>query len=251
MSSADVTALITRLGGVSDLAQVQKATTGGNQTLLDTAAQLVTLFGSTFSGRVWPITIPEQNATQPNLVYQRVSSAPITVDGYHVLHRDEFVLTLRDPDYNNLATNRNTIITLMTNSAWALEVTDQIEDFDDARNAYRATLECAFTYLVSDSQALPACFVYPVLREANDNEYDSYTRQLVENHYGLVLVTDDGVTGGEVSTLLAAVEARLLGWNQTSEHQEMRYKRGNALEGASTMHVWREIYFDANHISEA
>ena len=244
--SMDVAPIITQMGSISELNQVLEPTTGGSLALLNTTAELVTLFGSTFANNIWPLTVPESDSVLPHMVYQRVSSAPGIVDGFHILQQDSFVLTIRDTDYDNMVADQNTVIGLMASSAFELEVTDILEDFDEARNAYVTNMEVLFTYIDAASQTLPMAFVYPLQRQANDTEHDSFVAQLTRNEYGILLIT----TGSDMPALLTAVEENLLGFLQSSTFQEVRYLRGNALEGVSSMHIWREVYFDANHLRE-
>lgn len=244
--SMDVGPIITRLSTVSELQQVVAAESGGSQALVDTTTELVSLFGATFGERVYPLMIPETDPAMPNMVYQRVTSAPGLVDGRHILQQDSFVLTVRDSSYDNLVATENALIALMSGSTYALEVTDLIEEYDATRNAYVANMEVLFTYIRSTSQTLPAAFVFPLQRQANDTEHDGYVQQLTRNEYGICVIT----SGGDVPALLTAIEENLIGWSQSSVFQEIRYLRGNSLEGVSSLEVWREVYFDANHLRQ-
>jgi len=247
----DVSTLATRLGTISEFGQVVTAETGGNQTLVDTSAEIVSLFGSTFGSRVWPSVIPEANTTLPCMTYEMVSSKPLTIDGHHILHQDQHVLTIRDPDYDNLIATVATVVALMSDAEWALEITDRAFEFEPDRNAFAYHFETMFTYLVGASQTLPAAFVYPIQRAANDSEHDSWVTQLVRNEYGIVLITDTGVSGADdIPTLQDAVSDSLLGWEQGAAFQEMRYQSGNSMEGTDDLQIWREVYFDATHLRE-
>lgn len=240
----DVSPIITRLQAECPaFAQILEAQTGGTQAPVASQAALVTLLGSTVGGRMYPLQLPENPAT-PHIVYQMVSSLPGSFEGYDVTHTDLFVLNIRDEDYDNLLTLVGDVVTALDGEN--IEITDVLHDYDQRENLYRVNLEISYSYITAADQSLPVAFVYPVSRDGQPSAYDNLTKQKVDGEYAVLVVTD----GGDLSTLLDEIQAALLGWQQSSEHHEMEYGNGSAIEGVGGLEVWRELYRDAFYMTQ-
>jgi len=245
----DVSAIVARLEAeCPSLAQVITAQPGGTQTPINTQANLCALLEDAFSDRMWPIQMPE-NPTHPSLVYQLVSSSPGVFEGYDVTHTDLFVLNMRGTDYDALVTLQNTVIGLLAGES--IEITDMLHDYDQAENLYRINLELTYSYITSDSQAFPAAFVYPISRSGEPSVYDNYTKQLVSQDFGILVVNGPSSPTYTMSALLNEIQAALLGWQQGADHHEMEYGSGSSIEGVGGLEVWREVYRDAFYMTQA
>lgn len=246
----DLSALVTKLGNVSELGQVVEASPGGWQTPVDTAAELYSLLGSLVGNRVFPLTEDEIDAALPNIVYQQVSSQAGFVEGYRVTQTDGYVLMVRvarTGTYAALLTLLGQINTALAGSTYSIQIEDVLLDYDDQQETYRANLDVRVTYLSAGAQTMPAAFVYPVNRFAGPEQFDNFVGQRVTNEYGIVLVTADG----DLQTLMDAVQAELLGWQRVSAGDPFTYVSGKNLEGVAGLEVWREVYADSDYIRQA
>lgn len=248
----NVDGIVTRLDTiVTSLAQVAAATPGGSQAPYDTSTALVSLLGSTVSGRMHPITIRDAG-TQPSIVYQLVSSTASRIDGYRVTQTDTFILFVRHTSYDSLITVVNNIITAIDSSASAIEVTDMLFDFDDDQAAYRCNIELAFTYVVSGSQTLPAAYVYTIDRTADESAYDNFIKQRVTNDYAIVVITNSNASPIiTMDSLLTSINTALLGWSQGATFNDFQYRSGSSIEGVGGLEIWREIYYDSEYFSQS
>lgn len=241
----DVDLVIARLQAqCPTLAQVVEARPGGSTTPAASQAALVTLLQGLVGNRMYPVNAPEEIAS-PSIVYRLVASYPGSFDGYDVTHTDQYVLNIRGTDYDALLALLPQIVTALAGED--IEITDMLHDFDPREQLYRINLELSYSYLAADSQAMPAAFVYPVSRSASESAFDNLIKQRVDVDYGILLVTADD----NLSALTAEVQAALLGWQQAPDYHEMQYASGTSIEGVGSMAVWREIYSDAFHITQA
>jgi hypothetical protein len=238
----DLAALVTRLGTVSQLAQVIQAQTGGFQTPVDSGAELVTRLASVAS--TFPVTMREQG-TVPSIVYTLVSSQVGQIDGYRVTQTDRYVLSLRTVTYDLLLSKFASLKTALDGSTYAIEINDLLFDFDDVQKLYRANIDIEFTYLSATLQTLPAAFVYSLDRSAGESFVDNLVDQRLENSYGIVVVSTTAI-----DPILDGIMAKLLGWQVADDHEEFVYSSGSNLEGVAGMLVWREIYRDAEYIKQ-
>ena len=241
----DISAIITRLDAeCPSIAQVLEAGTGGTLTPISTQASLYSLLGGLVGGRMYPLNMPE-GVAHPSIAYQMVSSTPGTFEGYHVTHTDVFVVNVRGEDYDALITLTNSIIAALDGEN--IEITDILHDYDQRENLYRVNLEVSYSYITSDSQTMPACYVYPLSRSGSPSPFDNYTKQLVSADYAFLVVTDSG----NMPTLLNEIQAALLGWQQSASYHEMEYSNGAAIEGVGGLEVWREVYRDAFYMTQS
>ena len=241
----DVSLIVTRLDAqCPGLAQVIAALPGGTMLPVASQAGIYSLLQGVVGGRMYPLQLPE-NPTHPSIVYQLVSSSPGTFEGYDVTHTDLFVINLRGPNYDALLTLYNSLVTALAGSN--VDITDAAHDYDQAENLYRINLELTYTYIAAAAQTLPAAFVYPLTRSGGESAYDNYTKQLISADYAILIVT----ASNNIPALQAEIQAALLGWQQTANHQEMLYGNGAGIEGTGGLSMWREVYHDSYYMTQA
>lgn len=240
----DVTALVARLQTVVELAQVITAQPGGYQAPVDISTELYARLVSAVAN-VYAVTQKDQR-TFPSVVYQLVSSQVGEIDGYRVTQTDRYVLSLRTATYDDLITELGEIIAALNGASFEIEVNDLFFDWDNDQEVYRASIDIDVTYLSAAAQSMPAAFVYPLDRSAEESAVDNSVFQHVINSYAIVVVTG----AGDMPTLLNAIRDKLLGWQQTSAHDDFQYVGGSNLEGVAGLEVWREIYRDGEYFQE-
>jgi len=241
----DVSQIIARLqaGSPTLFAQVLEAQPSGSVTPEATQAAVYSLLQGLVSGRLYPVQLPEA-PTHPSIVYQLVSSAANSFEGYDVARTDVYILNLRGVDYDALITLQNSVISATVGTT--MEITDILHDYDQGENLFRVNLELTYSYLSAASQDLPAAYVYPVSREGDPSVYDNLTKQYVAQEFAILLVTADG----NITALQDEVQASLLGWQQSSAHHEIEYNNGASIEGVGSLEMWRESYRDAFYMTE-
>jgi len=229
-----------------ELAQVIKAKAGGFDVPVDSSTELVTQLTGLVSGEIYPLTLGD-NPGNPRIVYQLVGSQASEINGYRITQTDTYVLFIRHSSYDGLISLVSSAITALNGASFSIDVVDILFDYDDVQESFRANIEINVAYLSAPVQTLPAAFVYPLSRDAEDSQYDNVIKQFVSNNYAIAVVTD----AGNMSTLLDAVMVSLLGWQQDSAFNEMQYVTGQNLEGVAGLEIWRETYQDSNYITQA
>lgn len=241
----DVSAIVSRLQAEAPtLGQVIQPAPGGTYTPISTQANLYTLLSPVVSERMYPIQLPE-NPTHPSIVYQLVSSSPAVFEGFDVTQTDLYVLNLRGEDYDALMTLYGSIVAAIAGEN--VEITDVLHDYDQTENLFRVNVELTYTYLAAAAQDMPAAFVYPIARTGDESAYDNFTKQEVEAEYAILIVTSDN----NIPALQDEIQAALLGWQQSPDHQEIEYGTGSSIEGVGGLSMWRESYRDTFYMTQA
>lgn len=241
----DVSAIVTRLGTVASLQQVISADPAGSPVTFDTSAALYSLLNGIVSGAMYPIS-QREGPTHPSIVYQLAGSRQSEYDGFAITQTDTFLLSARASSYDDVFSMVASIKSSLAGASAAVEAVDLAFDFDDEVDLFRANIELDYTYLCGASQNLPAAFVYSLGRSAESSPFMNYTRQRITDTYGILICT----TAGNIPALAADIRAKLVGWQQSAAHDSMEYGSGAQIAGIGGMRLWREIYTDANLISE-
>lgn len=245
----DITRVKAQLETVGLLQQVLIAAPSGYVAPVNSSADIVsTLEPVVGVGGVYPLTLGD-DAKLPNLVYQLAQSNSGEIDGYVVTQTDVYLLRLRCATYDDLVARFAATVAALPNATYEMSITDVVWDYDEKTTAFRANLELTVSYLAADggaSHVLPAAVVYALDRSAGETTSDNKITQRIDNEYSIVLLTKDG----NITPLMDAVMDALLGFQQTSEHDEMQYVTGSNLEGVAGLVVWREIYRDAEWRSQ-
>ena len=241
----DVSAIVTRLSTGTSLAQVSAADPAGSPVNYDTSAALYSLLGSLVSNRMVPLT-QKEDPLHPSITYQMVGSRQGAYDGFAITQTDTYILSIRADTYDALFDLVSSVKTTIAASSLAIEVTDLGFDYEEDPQVFVCMAEVEFTYLCAASQNLPAAFVYSLGRDASPSIVDNFTRQRVDDSYGILILT---VTGN-VSTLAGEIRSRILGWQQSAAHFEMEYRNGTQVAGIGGLRLWRETYQDGILISE-
>jgi hypothetical protein len=241
----DISAIIARLQATDPtlFAQILEAQPSGSVVPEATQAAMYTLLQGLVAGRMYPVQLPEV-PVHPSIVYQLVSSAANSLEGYDIARTDVYVLNLRGVDYDALLALANSVVGATVGTT--VEVTDMLHDYDQAENLFRINLELTYSYISAASQALPVAYVYPLTRDADPSAYDNLTKQFVAEVFTILIVTADG----NITALQDEVQAALLGWQQSTAHYEIEYNNGASIEGVGSLEMWREVYRDAFYMTE-
>jgi hypothetical protein len=193
--------------------------------------------------RVYQMLLP-QDPVYPNLVYRLVSSISQVDNGYHITQSDKLYLFVRDTTIDGLEVAVAEVRTAIEASSWSIEVQDMWYDFDENQSIYVARIEVDFTIPALSSQTLPAATVYPVETTADRSPFGNHVRQLEQQAFAVVIISDSV----EIETLRREVQAALLG-KQVHETQ-IQYQRGVALDGGGGLMLWQEIFTDGLYIEQ-
>jgi hypothetical protein len=247
----NVDAIVTRLGGVSELGQVIAATPGGSISPFDASTQLVSLLSSLVDGNMFALSTRESVGT-PSIVFQQVSSITSKVEGYRITESTTFYVFVRHSTYDALVSLVASVITALDGSAYSIEVADIVYDYEEDLETYRCGIEIDFTTLTAAAQTLPAAYVYCISRSAQSSQLDNFIRQLVTNEYGIIVLnSSDSSPVQTMDSLLQAIQTRLLGWQQSTDHHDIEYRAGSSIEGIGGLEIWREVYTDAEYFRES
>ena len=236
--------LITALGSVSELEQVVSADSGELTTSVDSGAEIYSLLNGLVGQRVYPLTL-DDNTDKPSIVYQLIGTQFGDVDGRMLTQTDQYELTVRDDDFDDLVTLVNSVNTQIGTSTYAIQVESLLFDYDEKQECFKAEMLLSFTYLALPSQDKPAALVWLRERTGGAIQDAHKATQRIDNEYGIALMTT-----GDMAALRDAVMAGLLGKEVNGGGHDMRYLSGQHLGKTGNLTVWQEIYTDWMKVTE-
>ena len=241
----DVSGIVTKLDtDVTALTQVVTAVFGGWTTPVDSSTEIYTQLTSAFATQVYPLH-QGPDPTFPSLVYSLMNAQPQYIDGFQITQTDRYELMVRSTTYAEMATLVGTVNTQLAAASLAMEIVDAAYEYQDVDELFVARLLVEVSYLSSSLQTLPAAFVYPIDRSAEESPFDNTIKQQVFNEYGIVIVADSGMSG-----LLDDVRDSLLGYQQAASWNDIEYVEGRSIDGVAGLQFWREIYRDSQYWQE-
>ena len=201
---------------------------------------------------VYPMMLPDGHTDgRDSIVYTLEDMEPFEIDGYPVSQTDTYKLRCRSKRAESLDTLIDHVITSLRASSFAVEPVGVADGYEDDQQMFFADFMIEYTYVLGSdgnpTTTLPVAILYPLGRQAEPAEYDNLVKQRVEDQYGIILVTQSG----NIPALMDEVRASLLGYAQASTYFDMEYVSGQNLGGISDLELWREIYTDAQTITEA
>lgn len=243
----DLSSYVTQIStGVPALSVVAVATPGITALDIDTPAGLYTVLSPLVGGRVYPLHV-DQDTDWPHITYALVESQALTIDGYHLATADRFVVQIRALTAASLASTLAATKAAIEAAGGALEITDELWDFDEDIGRYRANLEVVYTVPATASAALPAALLYPISVNADPTQTDNCIIQREHQRFAVVIMTADS----NVTTLRTAIKTALIGYKIGSTYWPVQYIAGRPLESGGGLEIWTETYGDSFYVQEA
>lgn len=214
---------------------------------VDSAAELVTALSSTFSTRVYPLTLPEP-PVHPSAVYQLVTTPRIQIESIDVAQRHVYVLSVRTDTLAELITKVDATRTALDASAWSIEISDQTAGYDEKQQHYRCDIELIFSYasFAQDAADLPAVLVFEDSTDADESNLDNCIKQRVTTGFSFIIAT----TGSDSESLKAELRTALLGYQSNTTEEDMQFRQSVRIQSTGKLTLWRESYFYRHWIKE-
>jgi len=208
------------------------------------------VIGPAVDGEVYQLQQPDSPA-YPNVTFQPVGYERIGPDGLPLIRSDRYELHIRAPELGPLIESvdqmRDALIVYrQPGSAIGFDVTDQALDTEYTEKIRRALMAVEVYSLATESQLIPAAFVYAAGMGASEARTATVT-QTVEHHYHIAIIAP----GEQIDTAQRAVTAALLGFIPSAGD----YATGLALVGGDLLQhygplaLWRNTYVITEYTS--
>lgn len=254
----DLSSLITRIDtNCATFLQVLDPS-GVTRDTLDTSAALYTLLSSTFSNRLYPLTMPKEEITLPSAVYSLQSSQKIPINNVDMMQQDVFVLyfhtetTNTSGGFNQLVTLRETVRDVITaygtsSSAIEIEIVDESMNYLEDLDRYQCAMQIHITHIIGVNQSAPVVFIVEDSSSSAPSEHDSCTIQDKETNLSLIIVCD--LT--DLETARACLQSQLVGYQLTSSYDSMEMISEGRIDTVGDMVVWQQQYSTSIQVRQA
>lgn len=181
----------------------------------------------------------------PTAVYQTISAGWGRLEGYAVSHSTLFGIAIRDPEYMDVLTAVDDVISAAEASTYGFEVLDFVSGYDADRSLFRVDIEIALSQAPGGAD-LPAAVVVPLGYSAESSD-SACIQQRVNRRFGLLLMT----AGNQLDTLIQTADGALIGKSESAEHDRLVVESGSPIESPGGLAMWQQIYIDAYWQTEA
>lgn len=222
---------------IPEIVQVVEA--GGDNTnpTVDTSEHMNAIISSKITDT--NVFRASDNPEDTYCILNLVSSKPIELDRHKITQTDTYIAELRAKTKLDSFQAVADVRSVVESSAFAVEITDWLQDYDKESKSFRQNLELSFTVPASSPSAeLPALLIYELGTKADNSASQNRVRQRLNVTYGLVLMTNTA----NYSSLKQAILDQLIGYSAGSEYEPLELKQGDPLETEGGLKLYRFVF---------